>query len=93
MENTSSKGKKNKKLTSEAQPHPGPSMGSSAAPRNDFMSRNLGTGRPTIQCTACGEYSYWRRECPYDNYCTTYNNHDHTTHMCRAHRQTNNRSQ
>ena len=57
------------------------------------MSRNLGTGRPTIQCTACGEYSHWRRECPYDNYCTTCNNHDHATHMCRAHRQTNNRSQ
>ena len=83
MENTSSKGKKNKKSTSEAQPHPGPSTGSSAGPRNDFTSRNLGTGRPTIQCTACGEYSHWRRECPYDNYCMTCNNHDHATHMCR----------
>ena len=51
MENTSSKGKKNKKLTSEAQPHPGPSTGSLAGPRNDFTSRNLGTGRLTIQCT------------------------------------------
>ena len=34
-------------------------------------SRNLGTGRPTIQCTACGEYTHWRRGCPFDNYCTT----------------------
>ena len=93
MENTSSKGKKNKKLTSEAQPCPGPSMGSLAGPRNDFMSRNLGTGRPTMQCTTCGEYSHWRRECPYDNYCMTCNNHDHATHMCRACRQTNNKSQ
>ena len=57
------------------------------------MSRNLGTGRPTIQCTACGEYSHWRRECPHDNYCTTCNNHDHATHMCRAHRQTNYKGQ
>ena len=93
MENTSSKGKKNKKSTSEAQPCPGPSTGSSAGPRNNFTSRNIGTGRPTIKCIACGEYSHWRRECPYDNYCTTCNNHDHATHMCRACRQTNNRSQ
>ena len=84
--NTSSKGKKNKKSTSEAPPCPGPSTGSSTGPRNDFTSRNLGTGRPTIQCTACGEHSHWRRECPYDNYCTTCNNHDHATHMCRVHR-------
>ena len=87
---TSSKGKKTKKLTSEAPPHPGPSTGPSVGPRNDFTFRNLGTGRPTIQCTACGEYSHCRRECPYDNYCTTCKNHDHATHMCRVHRQTNN---
>ena len=62
---TSNKGKKTKKLTSEAPPHPGPSTGPAVGPRNDFTSRNLGTGRPTIQCTACGEYSHWRRECPY----------------------------
>ena len=91
--NTSHKGKKNKKLTSEAPPHPGPSTGSSVEPRNDFMSRNLGTGRLTIQCTACGEYSHWRRECPYNNYCTTCNNHDHATHMCRVCRQSNNNGQ
>ena len=84
---TSNKGKKTKKLTSEALPHPGPSTGPLAGPRNDFTLRNLGTGRPTIQCTVCGEYSHWRRECLYDNYCTTCNNHDHATHMCRAHRQ------
>ena len=53
-------------------------------PRTDFTSTNLGTGRPTIQCTACGEYSHWRRECPYDNFCTTCNNHNYATHMCRA---------
>ena len=92
-ESTSHKGKKNNKLTSEAPPHPGPSTGSSVGQRNDFMSRNLGTGRPTIQCTACGEYSHWKRECPYDNYCTTCNNHDHVTHMCRVHRQNNKKGQ
>ena len=57
------------------------------------MSRNLGTGKPTIQCTACGEYSHWRRECPYNNYCTTCNNHNHVTHMCRVCRQSNNNGQ
>ena len=63
--------------------HPsGPSTGSLTGPRNNFISRNLGTGRPTIQCTACGEYSHWRRECPYDNYCMTCNNHDHATLPC-----------
>ena len=51
---------------------------------SNFTSRNLGTGRPAIQCTACGEYSHWRKDCPYDNFCTTCDNHDHATHMCRA---------
>ena len=68
---TSNQGKKTKKLNTEAPPHPGPSIGPSAGPRNDFTLRNLGTGRPTIQCTACNENSHRRRECPYDNYCTT----------------------
>ena len=91
---TSSQGKKTKKSTAEAPAHPGPSTGPSAGPRKDFTSRTLGTGRPTIQCTACSEYSHWRRECLYDNYCTTCNNHNHATHMCRAHRQaTNNQGQ
>ena len=87
---TSSKGKKTKKSTSQAPPLPGPSTGTAVGLRNDFTSRNLGTDRPTIQCTACGEYSHWRRECPYNNYCTMCKNHDHATHMCRAHRQTKN---
>ena len=56
--------------------------------------RNLGTGRPTIQCTACSKYSHWRRECPHDNYCTMCKYHNHATHMCRVHRQaTNNQGQ
>ena len=91
---TASQGKKTKKSTAEAQPSTGPSTRPSAGPKNDFTSRNLGTGRPIIQCTACSEYSHWRREFPYDNYCTTCKNHDHATYMCRAHRQsTNNQGQ
>ena len=83
-----SKGKKSKKKPSQdSSPHPGTSQGANTVPRTNFTSKNLGTGRPTIQCTACGEYTHWRRECPYDNYCTTCNNHDHATHMCRACRQ------
>ena len=57
-----SKGKKNrKKLPHEIPAQPGLSGGGFAVPRTDFISRNLGTGRPTIQCTAYGEYSHWRR--------------------------------
>ena len=37
-------------------------------PRLDFISRNLGTGQPTIQCTACEENTHWSRSCPYDNF-------------------------
>ena len=82
------KGKKNKKKsTYDVLPQPGTSAGGFVIPRTD-SSRNLGTGRPTIQCTACGKYSHWRRKCPYDNFCTTCNNHDHATHMCRAPKQT-----
>ena len=91
---TTGQGKKTKKSSTEALPHPGPSTGPPVGLRNDFSSRNLGTSRPTIQCTACGKYSHWRRECLYDNYCTTCENHDHATHMCRAWRQaTNNKGQ
>ena len=91
---TASQGKRTKRSTAEAQPCPGPSTRPSAGPRNDFTLRNLGTGRPTIQCPAYGEYSHWRRECPYDNYCTTCKNHNHAKQMCRAHRQvTNNQGQ
>ena len=28
------------------------------------QSRNLGTGRPKLFCTACGEYDHWRKDCP-----------------------------
>ena len=33
------------------------------------QSRNLGTGRPKLFCTACGEYDHWRKDCPYDCHC------------------------
>ena len=79
------KGKKGKKkLSEDTSPCPGTSQGADTVPRTSFSSRNLGTGRPTIQCTACGEYSHWRKDCPHDNFCTTCNNHNHATHMCRA---------
>ena len=63
-----SKGKKGKKnQPGPASPHPGTSAGISnntaagastggnTVPRADFTFRNLGTGRPSIQYTACGE--------------------------------------
>ena len=81
------KGKKSKKKPShDVAPHSGTSHGAKIVPRTDFQTRNLGTGRPIIQCTACAEYTHWSRSCPYDNFCTTCNNQDHATHMCRASR-------
>ena len=54
-----SKGKKGKKKTTKdtgpTSPHPGTSAGTNTVPRTDFISRNLGTRRSQIQCTACGE--------------------------------------
>ena len=86
--NKGSKGKKRKKKSSKeggpTSPHPGTSTGTNTVPRMDFISRNLGTGRPQIQCTACGEYSHWSRACPYNNFCTNCNDHSHATHMCRT---------
>ena len=69
----------------DTNPCHGISPGGNVVSWTDFQSRNLGTGRPTIQCTAWGEYTHQRRECPYDNYYTTCNNH--ATHICRAPRQ------
>ena len=83
-----SKGKKGKKKhVQDTASYPGPSGGPNVVPRTDFQSRNLGTGKPTIQCTACEEYTHWMKDCTYDNFCTTCNNHDHTAPMCRTPRQ------
>ena len=81
-ENKGTKGKK--KPCQDTSPCPGMSQSTGTVPRSNFSSRNLGTGRLAIQCTACSEYSHWRKDCPYDNFCTTCNNHNHATHMCRA---------
>ena len=48
------------------------------------QSRNLGTGRPKMFCTACGEYNHWRKDCPYDCHCDNCDSDSHATHMCRA---------
>ena len=60
------KGKKSnkKKSSQEAPPQPGTST-AGVVPRTEFQSRNLGTGRPIIQCTAFSEYTHWRRGGPY----------------------------
>ena len=48
------------------------------------QSRNLGTGRPKLLCTACGEYDHWRKDCPYDSHCDNCDSDSHATQMCRA---------
>ena len=87
------KGKKSSKKKSalEAPPQSGTST-AEVVPRTEFQSRNLGTRRPTIQCTACNKYRHWQRGCPCKNFCTTCNGHKHTTHMCKVPRNTPQRS-
>ena len=48
------------------------------------QSRNLGTGRPKLLCTACGGYDHWRKDCPYDCHCDNCDSDSHAMHMCRA---------
>ena len=48
------------------------------------QSRNLGTGRPKLFCTACGGYDHWRKDCPYDCHCDNCDSDSHAMHMCRA---------
>ena len=55
-----------------------------AQPSSYPQSRNLGTGRPKMFCTACGEYNHWRKDCPYDCHCDNCDSDSHATHMCRA---------
>ena len=49
-----------------------------------FQSRNLGTSRPHIQYSACGEYDHFRKDCQHDNFCIRCRSRSHATHMCRA---------
>ena len=62
-----------------------PSISALFAQTSSFpQSRNLGTGRPKLFCTACGEYDHWRKDCPYDCHCDNCDSDSHATHMCRA---------
>ena len=62
-----------------------PSVADIFAPTSAYpQSRNLGTGRPKLFCTACGGYDHWRKDCPYDCHCDNCDSDSHATHMCRA---------
>ena len=62
-----------------------PSISAIFAQTNSYpQSRNLGIGHPKMFCTTCGEYSHWRKDCPYDCHCDNCDSDSHTTHMCRA---------
>ena len=53
-------------------------------PTSASQSRNLGIGRPHVQCSACGGYDHFRQDCHQDNFCTRFRTRSHATHMCRA---------
>ena len=75
-------GKKNSKQnTNLTQP---PTSSIFPQPTSYVQSRNLGTGRPKMLCTACGEYTHWRKDCPYDCHCDNCDSDTHATHMCQA---------
>ena len=59
-------------------------MSTGTFPDTYFGSRNLGTDRPSIQCTACAEYNHWSGASPYNNYCTHCRNNTHAAHVCNA---------
>ena len=49
-----------------------------------YTSQETGPSRHLIQCSACGEYSHWSKDCPYYNFCDVCKVTTHSTHMCRA---------
>ena len=56
----------------------------STNPASAFQYRNLGTGWPHIQCSGCGEYDHFRKDCRNDNFYTMCISRSHATHMCRT---------
>ena len=80
-------GKGGKKKSSQnahtnTQPQPSTSNGGTK-PALAFQTRNPGTGRPHVQCSACGSYDHFRKDCHQDNFCTRCRSKSHATHMCR----------
>ena len=49
-----------------------------------FLPRNTGTGRPHIQCSACGENNHFRKDCHQDKICNRCRSRSHATQMCQA---------
>ena len=79
-------GKRGKKKTSqrdqhETQPQPSTSNGGTNT-TSVFPPRNTGTGRPHIQCSACGGNDHFRKDCHQDNFCNRCRSRSHATHMC-----------
>ena len=78
-------GKKNTSHNIQTRSQPQPSTSNSGTnPTSAFQFRNLGTGRPHIQCSACGGYDHFRKECHQNNFCTKCRTRSHATHMCGA---------
>ena len=42
------------------------------------------TGRPQVQCSACGDADHLRKDCREDVFCTRCGTRSHTTEMCRV---------
>ena len=78
-------GKRGRKKTSQSdqykiQPQPGTS--NSGTNKNPVIPpRNLGTGRPHMQCSACGGNNHLRKDCHQDNFCTRCRSRLHATHV------------
>ena len=83
--NTGKGGKKKTSQNTQTKPQPQPSTSNGGTnPTSAFQSRNLGIGRPCVQCSACGGYDHFRKYCHQDNFCTRCRTRSHATHMCRV---------
>ena len=77
------KRKSSQNVQTKTQPQPSTSNGGTN-PTLAFQPRNLGTGRPHVQCSACGGNDHFRKDCQQDNFCTRCRSRSHATHMCRV---------
>ena len=75
------KGSQNAHTNQQPQPS---TINGGTKPALAFQPRNPGTGRPHVQCSACGSYDHFRKDCHQDNFCTRCRLKSHATQMCRA---------
>ena len=81
QQNTGKGGKKKSSHRDQPETQPQPSTSNGGTNTTSvFPPRNAGTGRPHIQCSACGGNDHFRKDCQQDNFCTRCRSRSHATH-------------